>query len=163
MNESTKTSRNLFWPIFLTSLIGIHTLSVVVMVVVATHDKSFALEPDWYAKGLNYEQAVQQHQANSRLNWSVTIDVGQPLPGTNHRNVTGAIRDAAGKPVENATVDLVAFAHLRAGNRTSGVLLSQGGGIYAATMAMEDPGVWEFRVVVTRGPDTFTHVVKREI
>ena len=96
------------------------------MVIVATHDSSFAIEPDWYLKGLNYEQTAQQQRENSRLGWSVQLDVGQPLTGTNQRNVTCTVLDRAGKPVENATVDLVAFAHLRASNRTSSVLLPQG-------------------------------------
>jgi nitrogen fixation protein FixH len=155
--------RYLLWPILLTSLIGIHTISVIVMVIVATHDSSFALEPDWYLKGLHYEQTVEQQQANSRLKWSVQLDVGQPLDGSHRRKVTCTIRDAAGKPIENATVDLVAFAHLRANNRQSSVLLPQEGGSYAATLPFEDVGMWEFRVVVTRGADTFTHIVKREI
>ena len=153
----------MFWPIFLTSLISIHIVSVVVMVIVATHDSSFAVEPDWYQKGLHYEQTAQQQRENSRLSWSVQLDVGQPLTGTNRRNVTCTVLDRAGKPVENATVDLVAFAHLRASNRTSSVLLPQEGGEYGATLAFEDPGMWEFRLVITRGPETFTHIVKREI
>ena len=156
-------SRHLFWPILLTSLISIHIVSVVVMVIVATHDSSFAIEPDWYQKGLHYEQTAQQQRENSRLGWSVQLDVGQPLTGTNRRNVTCTVLDRAGKPVENATVDLVAFAHLRASNRTSSVLLPHDGGEYGATMAFEDPGMWEFRLVITRGAETFTQIVKREI
>src|SRR5208282_2725249 len=95
-------SRHLFWPIFLTSLISIHVVSVVVMVIVATHDRSFALEPDWYQKGLHYEQTIQQQRENSRLGWSVRLDVSQPLTGSNQRNVTCTILDPAGKAVEKA-------------------------------------------------------------
>ena len=126
--DSTKPPRHLFWPILLTSLISIHIVSVVAMVIIATHDSSFAVEPDWYQKGLHYEQTAQQQRENSRLGWSVQLDVGRPLTGTNRRNVTCTVCDRAGKPVENATVDLVAFAHLRASNRTSSVLLPHKGG-----------------------------------
>ncbi len=158
-----KPSRHLLWPILLTSLISIHAISVVMMVIVATHDSSFALEPDWYLKGLNYEQTVQQQRQNSRLSWSVQLDVSQPLTGTNRRNVTCTVLDRTGKPVKNATVDLVAFAHLHANNLTRSVLLPHKGGEYGATLAFEDPGFWEFRLVITRGAETFTHVVKCEI
>jgi nitrogen fixation protein FixH len=162
-NNSARPSRHLFWPIFLTSLISIHIVSVMVMVIVATHDSSFAIEPDWYQKGLHYEQTAQQQHENGRLGWSVQLDVGPPLTGTNRRNVSCKVFDRAGKPVENATIDLVAFAHLRASNRTSSVLLPHYGGEYGSTLAFEEPGMWEFRLVVTRGPETFTHIVKREI
>ena len=160
---TAKPSRHLFWPILLTSLISIHIVSVVVMVIVATHDRSFAVEPDWYLKGLNYEQTAQQQRENSRLAWSVQLDVSQPFTGTHQRNVICTVLDRAGKPVENATVDLVAFAHLRASQRASCVLLPRAGGIYGATLAFEDPGVWEFRLIIARGAETFTHIVKREI
>jgi len=158
-----KSSRHLFWPIFLTSLIGIHIASVVVMVIVATHDSSFAIEPDWYQKGLHYDQAVQQQRENRRLGWSIKLDVGRPLTGTNQRSVSCMVLDQAGKPVENAKVDLVAFAHLRGSNRTSSVLLPHGGGAYQGTLAFDDPGTWEFRLVITRAAETFTQIVKREI
>jgi nitrogen fixation protein FixH len=156
-------SRHLFWPIFLSSLIGIHIVSVVVMVIVATRDRSFAIEPDWYQKGLHYDQTAQQQRENRRLGWSVKLDVGQALTGTNQRSVSCTVFDRAGKPVQNAAVDLVAFAHLRGSNRTSSILLPQGGGAYAASLAFDDPGVWEFRLVITRGAETFTQIVKREI
>jgi len=164
-NPSTtdKPSRHLLWPILLTSLISIHVVSVVVMVFVATHDNSFAIEPDWYLKGLNYEQTAQQQRENSRLGWLVQLDVSQPLTGTNQRNVTCTILDRTGKPVRNAKVDVVAFAHLHANNVTRSVLLAHPEGKYGATLACEDPGMWEFRLVITRGPETFTHIVKREI
>jgi nitrogen fixation protein FixH len=156
-------SRHLFWPIFLSSLIGIHIVSVIVMVVVATRDSSFAVEPDWYQKGLHYEQTAQQQHENSRLGWSVRLDVSRPLTGTNQRNVSCTVLDRAGKPVENATVDLVAFAHLHGSNRTSSVMLPHDGGTYMTTFAFQDPGVWEFRLAITRGRETFTQIVKREI
>jgi len=160
---SKKPSRHLLWPILLTSLISIHIISVIVMVVVATHDRSFALEPDWYAKGLHYEQTVQQHRENSRLNWSIKLDIGQPLAGTKQREVACTLSDGGGKAIQNAKIDLVAFAHLRANDRTSSVLLPQEDGRYLAIMDFEEIGMWEFRFAVTRGPDTFTHIVKRAL
>jgi nitrogen fixation protein FixH len=155
--------RNLFWPIFLTSLIGIHIVSVVVMVSVATHDRSFAIEPDWYQQGLGFEQVVQQQRENSRLNWSVKLHVGQPQLGTTWRRITCRVVDAAGVPVTNAVVDLVAFAHLRASNRKSCVLRPRDAGQYEESLAFDELGIWEFRFVIKRGPLTFTHVVKQEI
>jgi len=187
--SAARPARHLFWPIFLVGLIGTHILSVVVMVFIATHDSSFAVEPDWYQNGLHYEQVVEQQRENDRLGWSVQLNVGQPLAGTVYRDVSCKVLDRAAAPVEDATVDLVAFAHLRASNRTSSVLLPHGPGDYRATMAFEDPGMWEFRLVITRhkptgsmvpalasGPvashsamhhgkdrETFTQVTKREI
>ena len=133
------------------------------MVIIATHDSSFAIEPDWYLKGLHYEQTAEQQRQNSRLGWTLRLDVGQPLSGTTRRDVTCTVLDRAGKPVEKAAVDLVAFAHLHANNRTSSVLLPRESGGYGAALVFDDPGIWEFRLVIKRGAETFTQIVKREI
>ena len=120
------------------------------MVIIATHDSSFAIEPDWYLKGLNYEQTAQQQRENSRLG---LVGQARRRPAADRHEPAERdlhVFDRAGKPVKNATVDLVAFAHLRASNRASSVLLPHEGGEYEATLAFEDPGMWEFRLVVTR-------------
>jgi nitrogen fixation protein FixH len=161
--NTSRPKRHLFWPVLITSLIGIHIVSVVTMVVVATHDRSFAIEPDFYQKGLHYDQTIQQQRENTRLGWSVKLEVSRPLSGTNMRNVACRLVDRDGKPLDGATVDLVAFAHVRASRRISCVLMSQDAGHYVGTMAFADPGIWEFRLAVTRGKEAFTHVVKQEI
>jgi hypothetical protein len=71
--------------------------------------------------------------------------------------------DRAGKPVENAEIELVAFAHLRANNRPPPDWLPPGGGVYTAILPFEDPGMWEFRLSIKRGPEKFTQIVQREI
>ena len=163
MNSNSGSKRHLFWPILIASLIGVHIISVVTMVVVATHDRSFAVEPDWYQKGLHYEQTIQQRGENARLGWSVKLDVGPPVSGSNERSVRCRLADRAGQPLDSAKIDLVAFAHLRASKVQSCVLLPQSAGEYAGELDFEDPGIWEFRLAVTRGADTFTSVVKQEI
>jgi hypothetical protein len=159
----SRPPRHLLWPILITSLIGTHVISCVTMVIVATHDRSFAVEPDWYQKGLHYEETLDQKRENTRLGWQIKIAKIAPLSGTNLRNVTCTIKDRADKPVEDATVDLVAFPHLRANRRISRVMLMQDKGEYLATLPCEDPGTWEFRFVVTRGKETFTGVLKQDI
>ncbi len=163
MSNMPKPSRHLFWPILLTSLISIHIVCVAVMVTIATRDSSFAVEPDWYEKGLHYDQTAEQQRENRRLGWSVQLKIGRPMSDTSERTVTCTVRDRSGKPVRDATVDMVAFAHLRASKRISSVLLSREGGEYAASLACDDPGLWEFRLVITHGKETFTQKVQREI
>lgn len=162
-SSKTTTKRHLLWPVLIASLIGVHIISVVTMVIVATHDRSFAVEPDFYQKGLHYENTIQQRGENTRLGWSVKLDVGPLVSGSNQRGVRCKLADRAGRPLEGAKIDLVAFAHLRASNVKSCVLLPESAGEYAGKLDFADPGIWEFRLAITRGPDTFTSVVKQEI
>jgi nitrogen fixation protein FixH len=162
-SSNTKAKRHLFWPLLISGLIGFHILSVVTMVVVATHDRSFAVEPNFYQKGLHYEQTIDQRRENARLGWTIKLAVGPPESGTYQRNVTCRLTDREGKPLDGTKIDVIAFAHLCASKIKSCVLLPQDFGEYAGTLDFPDPGRWEFRFVVTRGKDTFTSVVKQEI
>ncbi len=162
-SDTRRSKRHLFWPVLITSLICIHIVSVVTMVVVATRDRSFAVEPDFYVKGLNYDQTIQQRRDNALLGWSIKFGVSEPLTGTDLRNVTCRLFDRDGKPLEGAKIDLAAFAHLRGSNIESCVLLPHDAGQYVGTIVFADPGIWEFRLVATRGKETFTHIVKQEI
>jgi nitrogen fixation protein FixH len=133
------------------------------MVIVATHDRSFAVEPDYYQKGLHFEQTIEQRRENARLGWAIKLELGPSLSGSNVRGVTCMLRDRDGASLADAKIDLVAFAHLRASRTVSRVLLPEGEGRYVATVPFGDPGIWEFRLVVTRGKDTFTQVIKESI
>jgi nitrogen fixation protein FixH len=147
----------------ITGLIGIHIVSVVTMVIVATHDRSFAVEPDFYQKGLHYEQTLDQRRENSRLGWTAKVEVSRPLSGSNARSVVCRLSDRDGQPLNDAKIDMVAFAHLRASRAQSCVLFPQDSGRYVVSLAFDDPGIWEFRLVVTRGKDTFTQVIKQTV
>jgi hypothetical protein len=160
--DKPRPPRRLLWPILIVGLICTHVVFCVATVIIALQDRSFAIEPDWYQKGLRYEETIRQKRENDRLGWQVAIHVGAPLIGP-QRNVVCTIMDRAGRPVEDATVDLVAFAHVRAKDRRSLVLLPQGHGTYVNTMAFEHPGVWEFRLAVKAGKEMCTCVLKREI
>ena len=156
--------RYLFWPIFLTSLISIHIVSVVVMVIVATHDNSFAIEPDWYQKGLHYEQTAQQQRANSRLGWSVQVerrpatDRHEPAQRDLHRSrpwrqAHGKCRRRSGglrpSPCQQPQVECSAAAR---------------GRTVRGDLAFEDPGMWEFRLVITpRQGDVYAYRETRNL
>jgi hypothetical protein len=60
-------------------------------------------------------------------------------------------------------MDLMAFPHARANQRAALTLLPAGDGAYETTLAVTRPGKWEFRLLVQRGPETFTQTVLRDI
>jgi nitrogen fixation protein FixH len=157
------SSRSFFWPALICSLLVVHILSVCVMVYVATRDRSFAIEPDYYQKGLNWDKTANQQRENARLGWTVAIEIGEPAGVRGERTVTCKVTDKAGRPVEGAIVDLVAFAHARASERTAAVMVPQGQGAYQSSLRMLRRGLWEFRLVIARGRDTVTFTEQRRV
>ena len=151
------------WPALVFVLLGLHIASVVVMVYVAARDRSFAVEPDYYQQALHWDRTVQQQMENTRLGWKVEVAVDAKAGVTGERVVACRLTDKTGRPLEGAAIDMVAFAHARASRRTSLVLLAAEPGGYRAGMRFPVRGLWEFRLVIVRGPDTFTHVAQLKV
>jgi nitrogen fixation protein FixH len=157
------SGRHWFWPVFIIGLLGTHVLMAVLMVYVATRDRSFAVEPDYYQKALHWDKTAEQQRENTRLGWTVMIEIGDPSGVLGERLLTCKVTDKAGTPLAGAVVDLVAFAHARANERASVVLLPQGNGTYQAPIRLARKGLWEFRLVISRGQETLTFTEQRRV
>lgn len=149
--------QRLVWPGIIFYLLGGQVLLILVTVYLATRDNSFAVEPDYYQQALRWDDVQAQEAANQELGWTVVIDVGRDETVLGERLVRCTVRDRSRQPVEDAVADLVAFAHARGNDRHSVVLQPGRGGVYAAPLSIRRSGIWECRLVIRRGEDTFTH------
>lgn len=167
MTETQTTAparwNRLVWPGMIFVIIGLHIAIMLVMVYVATSDRSFAIEPDYYQKGLHWDEIAKQRQVNAQLGWKVAIEVAPAADVYGQRVVTCKLTDRDGAPVEQAAVDVVAFAHARASERVLAALTTKGGGIYEGKVRLTRKGLWEFRLFVQRGGDTFTHAEQQQV
>jgi nitrogen fixation protein FixH len=147
-----------FWPALVISLLAGQVVLVLVMAYLAVSDHSFAVEPDYYRKALHWDAEMAQQQANRRLGWSLHVEISEPSDLFQQRGVRCVIADRAGKPVEGATVELVAFPHVRGNERQTLTLAAVEAGRYGAAVRMAQGGLWEFRVVAKRGAELATHM-----
>jgi nitrogen fixation protein FixH len=76
--------------------------------------------------------------------------------------VTVRLADKAGAPIAGAQVTVEAFHNARASRILSAALDPRGQG-YSAVMPLERPGLWEFRLRVTRGPEVFVATLTRDV
>jgi nitrogen fixation protein FixH len=162
-SAAAEPKRHLLWPLLIVALLAGHVLAVLVMVYVATRDRSFAVEPDYYQKALHWDDVAAQQRENARLGWKPAIEVAGATDSLGQRAVSCRLSDRAGKPLEGAIIDVIAFAHVRASQWLSGVMEPQGGGVYETTLRLQRKGLWEFRLVVRRGSDTLTYTEQRQV
>ena len=155
--------QRLVWPGIIFYLLGGQMLLILLTVYLATRDRSFAVEPDYYQQALHWDGVKAQEAANRQLGWTIAIDIGHDVSVLGERSITCTLRDRSGQPLEEALIDLVAFAHARGNDRYAAVLQPSGGGHYSARLRLRRPGTWECRLVVRRGQDTFTHRQLMEI
>lgn len=147
--------RSKIWPGMIFALIGLNMTIVGFTIYFATADRSVATEPDYYAKALNYDAEIKLREASRALGWTASAGL-RPAADQRGMDLTIALADREGKPIEGAQVSAVVFANVRSGNRQT-LTLSQdsSASVYAAPVRIDRSGVWHVRVSAVRGDQTF--------
>lgn len=146
------------WPAMVIGLILMNACIAGTTLFFALSDGSAAVEPDYYALALKYEDVVRQRGENARLGWRVDARGVRTQPGGDLALVvTLSTRD--GVPLDGAQVRATAFASVRASERAAMSFEPVAGvpGAYRAPVKSTLAGQWRVRLHVARGPDTFTH------
>jgi nitrogen fixation protein FixH len=155
--------QRVFWVGLVLTLLGGQMVLIGTMAYVAMSDGSLAIEPDYYQRGLHWDETAAQIRRNGELGWSLRLQVGDQVNVRGERVLRCRLNDKTGRALDGATMDLVTFSHARGNQRFSATLLPMGGGEYETTLHFSHPGVWEFRLIVQRGPETFTQTSLRDI
>ena len=95
--------RDWYWPVGLVALLAASAGANIALVIITSRDTSFAVEPNYYAKALAWDQTMAQQARNDALGWalSLRIDPGDARGG---KTVTVHLADRAGAPIEGAQV-----------------------------------------------------------
>lgn len=126
-----------------------------VTVYLAVSDPSFAAEPDYYRKALDWDAAAVQRQAQSELGWRLDVDLASIESPLQERQIRVRLLDRDGRPIEGATVSAEAFHHARAAERFRLTFDADGEGGYVAPLAVRRTGLWELRLRTEAGGHTF--------
>jgi len=151
-----------WWPFIIVGLLAGGAGANIGLMVVATRDRSFAVEPDYYQKALRWDETMAQEARNQALGWTATVAFERSArPG--EAKVTALVDDRAGHPVEGARVAVETFHAARARHVVTGALAPEAAGRYSAVLALDRPGLWEVRLRVERGDETFTAKLLEEL
>lgn len=155
--------RALRWPAAIVTVFVLHAAGMVTVMVIASRDPSFAVEPNHYQKAVAWDAFSQRRRASRALGWNVTAKSEPGLDARGTRSLELFIADEQGKPVLGARAAVLAFSHARGQERLRVDLVEGESGHYAARAPMARTGIWELRLVAEREGDVFTttflHVV----
>jgi len=156
-------SKGWYWPLAIVGLLVGSAGANIGLMLIATGDPTFAVEPDYYRKAIDWDKAMAQEARNAELGWSVSAQLERSARSGQGRLVA-RVTDRAGAPVAGARVAVDAFPSARACQVVSAALEPMGGdGVYAAGMPLGRPGLWELRVRVTRGEQVFTRTISQDL
>jgi len=150
-----------YWAFVPAVLLALMLAGLGTLAAIAADDPGFAIEKDYYQKAVAWDGELEQQAKNLRLGRSVTLDA-RALPGGRAALVV-SVNDANRVPVPGASVEVEAFPNARSGDRQELRLGELAGGRYAGDLKLTRPGLWEFRLTVTRGAERSTHVVRVDL
>ncbi|TWT41699.1 FixH [Phycisphaerae bacterium RAS1] len=144
-----------FWPALVFALLGMQVVICGAIIYASNTDPTFAVEPDYYQKSLNWDAAQAQQRAQNALGWTLSLDVSSTATPLGQRQLRCRLADRDGQPLEGAAVSAEAFHHARGNERTRIDFTAAAPGSYEAAALLRKPGVWEFRFDVRRGEQSF--------
>lgn len=151
------------WPWIVGGLMAVVVGANLILMYVAISDPSFAVEEDYYQKGLAWDDKRAQDRTNDELGWSLELDVAAERSADGTIGLTSSLTDRDGRPISDAKIHLEAFHSARAASIQRRDLTRDGDGRYSTSLLMRRPGLWEFRFEVSRGGQQFTHTIVEEL
>lgn len=147
------------WPVLIGCIMLLQFSIVGTLIVASSSNPSFAVEPNSYQKAVHWNDAAAQRQANERLGWRTEIAVSDHASIVGEREISLAMHDPAGAPIDDASVSAQVFHHARAKERATIEFEPRGGGNYVARARLDREGSWEMRFTAARGGTIFTKTV----
>lgn len=151
------------WPALVIALLLMNLALAVVAVYYATTDKTFAVEPDYYRKAMRWDSYAAMRDASAKLGWTVNARVESTVTPTGKPRLVVHVVDKEQKEVSDVQLRAIAFHRARASDRLELALANAGGGVYECEAAMDRPGLWEVRLIASRGRDIFESVEQVEV
>ncbi len=148
------------WPLGIVAILAATVGLNIWVLRVANDDPSFAIEPDYYQKAVNWDSTMAQKRQNLALGWHLAPTLGA-FTARDGARLQVTLTDASGASIADATVRVAAFYNARANDIIDTTLHPDSAG-YVATLPVKHGGVWELQFDVKRGTTRFTSTSRVE-
>src|SRR5215207_5791090 len=82
------------WPFIVAGLLVVHVALMTVAVVIATHDRSFAVLPNYDDNAVHWDRDQAKRRASAKLGWKLEIVPAETVDPIGRRNVSVRLTDA---------------------------------------------------------------------
>ncbi|MEZ6243278.1 MAG: FixH family protein [Phycisphaerales bacterium] len=152
--RTTHRGAGWYWAWVPVVLFVVQGIVLTITIVLATGRGLNAVEPDYYARSLKWDEHAALLRAGARLGWTVDVKIGSQTGILPERAVEVSVLDRAGHPLAGAEVSVEMFHEAYAGERQTLTLEpGDGTGAYTAVASIPHVGLWELRILVERGED----------
>lgn len=157
MDKDTKK-----WMGTIFGFLGLMACANALLLTAALQGPGQQLEPNAYAKALDWNATHEAQQKSQALGWALKTELASPDATGTHR-LTLTLTDATGAPVllDPGKVTFVRPSNQRM--REEVTLVAQGEGRYEANAKLPAPGLWELQLELHRGADVFLRKERLDI
>lgn len=152
---ANKPARRWLWPAIVMGFIGLQGTMSGVLIFFAVNDATFAVEPDYYHKALQWDRTVAERRESAASGWKADLQIARIHPVLRQHRVRCELRDAAGAPIEAEAVQATALHHAHGDVHHEWVLRRTQAGRYEFITELPHDGYWELRVRAEAGGQTF--------
>ncbi len=152
--------RGTLWPIGIAAILSATVAANIWLAVVAGGDPSFAIEPNYYQKGVQWDSTLAQAERNAALGWRIEPSLAA-FTTRGGAVLRVALTDSTGAAIDDATITVAALFNARAGSVLDATLVHDTAG-YSVRLPVRHGGQWELRFAVSRGGQRFTAVSRIE-
>jgi nitrogen fixation protein FixH len=158
-----KLEKGHLYPAMVVGILAIGVGASLILMIKATQDPSFSVEPDYYKKAVAFDELRAEEERSERMGWRVTFGT-RPIEGQPTQvQVIVRLEDRDGALLDHAEVGLVAAPIARGRELVSAALAPLEPGIYGATLPMARPGLWEVQLEVRREDQRFKKTLRHEV
>lgn len=150
-------SASKWWPAALVAVLAITVVANVALFWKANHDPSFAVEPDYYQRAVDWDSTVARQGRSAALGWHASVVLGAPEAGTATMRVR--LTNAGGAPLDSADVRVITSHNARGADTHDLRLIPAGPGLYAVRFPATNRGLWRVDLRAVRGSDQFVERV----
>lgn len=136
------------WPAIVVGLLGFSLATQALLLCAALADPGFRLEQDYYRHAVDWDRERAQEEAAAAAGWTLSVSTA-PGPGASTRVAAQLL--AAGQPVRDAEVRVLAFHPAYKHETLAGRLTAGSDGVYAGDLPLGRAGRWVVRVEAGRG------------
>lgn len=147
--------RGTSWPLAVGAILGLTVAANIWLIRVANSDPSFAVEENYYERGVEWDRELAQRSRNVALGWRVMASIS-PIERGRGADLRIALNDSLVAPITDASVTVRAMHVARASHPVDVTMHPTGRGDYAGVVPLEKAGVWELHIDVHRGAERFT-------
>ena len=142
------------WTIAIVVLLG-RNVSALVALATAANTSKAQIIPDYYDRAAHYDDALDEATRSVATGWTAQVALARTT-------VEVSARDAAGRPLEGATVRVTGYPRVHAVDALDVSLMARGAGRYAVTLAAPVHGAYDLRVTVERDGQRYVQAASIE-